>query len=122
MIAKSRAFSVEVRHFALSQRIFWLLPLGPTPPRDEIHISGASRPRSARILWLQGARFRKRLARHHLRSGCGIENDARHDRRSLHQVSRLCVIIDIHIRVMRARAIFQAILDELESGYSQCIK
>ena len=73
-------------------------------------------------LRLQGTRFREWLAWHHFRSGRGIVNDSCHNRCGLHQVSRLGVVIEVHVGVMRTRSIFKAILDELESGYSDRIE
>lgn len=69
-----------------------------------------------RALRLQRSRFREGLAWYHLGPGCGIVNDGCHNRGGLHKIAGLRMIVDIHVGVMGARAIFQGILDELETG------
>ncbi len=45
-----------------------------------------------------------------------VVDKPRHDRGGLHHVCRLHSIIDIHVGVVRARAVLHRILQEAESG------
>ena len=61
-------------------------------------------------------RFRHRLARNHLCPRGRVVDEPRLNRRGLFQVVWLQAVIDVHVGVVRARAILQRILNELEGG------
>src|SRR5260221_6921172 len=57
---------------------------------------------AAGIVWFRGKRHGQGLSWQHLGAVCGIINQGSHDRRGLHEITRLGMVLHVQLRAARA--------------------
>src|SRR5438552_15744686 len=75
-----------------------------------------------RNLSLDLQRRRQRFARQHLHPVRGVVHYGSNHRSGFHQIALLCVVVHIHVRVMRDTPVFYAVLNELESWQTDLVE